>query len=344
MEQDSSWNDLVGKAKEEVDSYESRGNKDSDDYTPMVFLRNGSHKIRIYPDRSVPGRTRLIRRINFHRANVTLPGKDGKPAERSLRVRCEGEGVCKVCNVMAEANKQGYTNSWTHGNSNGLCYGIVYESSEKSDFIKLNVPVVIALEYKMIYAFNKMISGYTGAEVKSIIDTVGDSNIIEIDHKSGSGGNTIVRLDPIRRKPLPELPKHFRPLDELFVEDKPGSDEDVKLICQAIMTQAKKKSEVIQPDGSQITNGGVATKPELTPNEPPVTHNVGSATLSSPAGTFIGLPGVIASNPPDVKSPDGSPQCWGAHPEKGHPICGACEYEPTCLKTTITNKLAKTTS
>ena len=343
-EENVSWEDLIGSAKKESDAYETRNDKDSEEYTPMVFLRNGSHKIRIYPDKSVPGKVRLIRKVQFHRATVSVPGKDNKPVDKSIRVRCEG-GIdhCKVCKVMDEASKMGYTLSWTHFNTTGLCYGIVYESTEKSDFIKLDTPTVIALEYKMIYAFNKLISGYTGSEVKKLLDTLEESNIIEIDHKSGAGGNTMIRLDPIRKKSLPVLPQYFKPLDELFVPDKPGSDEDVKLICQAIIEKASNKAQILQPDGTEASQTKKVSDPIVS--EPPRVTSVGSATFSAPvssSGQFIGIPGIVGPRPlPEgTKLPENSPMCYGARPEAGHPLCRPCEFEPTCIKVTMAQALS----
>lgn len=326
---ESVWNDLVGGAKNEAESFENRSNKDDKEFTPMVFLREGSHKLRFYPDKRNPSRIRLIRRINFHKAEVTLKGKEDKPYEKKIRVRCEGEGHCKICNVMEEANKQGYARSWTHWNTTGLAYAVIFSSSDKSEYIKLNTPVVVALEGKMIYAINKLIAGHTGTEIQSIIDTQEASNIIEINHKGGKGGNTMAAFDIFRKEPLPPLPENFDNLDDMFVLDKPGSDEDVKLICQAIMANVTANPDVVQPDGSEANK---SKAPEAT--IPPAT-----STPASFSG-FPGIPGLIVHLVTGAKVPDKAPQCYGGRPASAPAICTACSFEPMCAKLTIEESLA----
>lgn len=332
------WDDLVGGAKQDSESFEKRNDKDDKEFTPMVFLRAGSHKLRLYPDKRNPSRIRLIRRISFHRATVPMEWKDkeGKitTKERSARVRCEGDATnCRVCKVMDEAKGLGYENAWKHWNSTGLAYAVIFESTEKSDFVKLNTPVVVALEGKMIYAINKLISGYTGQEVQSIIDTLEDSNIMEIDHKPGAGGNTMARLDPIRRKPLPPIPDYFDDLDNMFVKNEPGSDEEVKLICQAIMANvgANAAKNLVEPNAptTQQSKPAESTPASYTPPLHPATP-----------GSFPGIPNIIANLAGTYKIPDKSPACYGARPESGHPICTACSFEPTCAQVTISEKLS----
>ena len=319
---ESIWSDLVGSAKQEAESFETRRSSNDEEYTPMVFLREGSHKIRIYPDKSNPHKIRLIRKIFFHKADV--PGKEvGKMYK--VRVRCEGEGNCKICKVMDEANKLGYEGSWKHKNVTGLAYGVIYDSSEKSDYVKTGVPVVIALENKMIYAINKMMSELSGSELQRIIDSLDERNIIEIDHKPGSGGNTMARFSINKLYSLPPLPTHFKPLDEVYIPNSPGSDENVKAICEAIMSKIKSKTnEVVQPDGS------IAGKPKQE----------SSLNDQTSKNIFTGLPGVVAKNPAGVELPPGSPPCYGARPKAGHAICVACPIEIKCSKQTLSNELA----
>lgn len=328
---DSVWNDLVGGAKSEAESFENRSNKSDKEFTPMVFLREGSHKLRFYPDKRNTSRIRLIRRVAFHKATVKTKGKDDKPYDKSYRVRCEGESHCKVCDVMQEANKQGYAKSWTHWNTTGLAYAVIFQSTDTSKFILLNQPVVVALEGKMIYAINKLIAGHTGAEIQTTIDTLEPSMVIEIDHKGGAGGNSMARFDPFRKEPLPPLPDHFDNLDDMFVLDKPGSDEDVKIICQAIMANVGAGPDIVQPDGTEA-------------NKPKESVNVTSQSMNIPgqptSPVFPGIPGLVVNLVTGAKVPDKAPTCYGGRPASAPAICTACSFEPMCAKLTIEESLA----
>lgn len=284
-----------------------------DSNSPIAYLDDGSYWLRLYPEileRDGKKRARIIRLFTAH---------SGFPNTRKLP--CEGSS-CRICKITDPMQALDEKNAWKYqAREEALIKAIVYKSSVKSDYVKLNSPLFIVLRWKGIQAIQQFIADLAPQDLQKVLDPTKAAPMLKITVDSGSKSNWSVGFD-INSAAMPELPADFATLDTAYVKDTDfAKDDELQKVRTFAAEFIAKKTNLFTPDDQN--SGGVPGSSGAQSEETPKTETgVSSATNSSTEA---------ASNSDCPGASEGLK--FGEHPGNSF-TCVMCSKEPACIEAT----------
>jgi len=257
------------KEAEEADTGESGED------TPIVFLPEGTTKLRFYLD----PQGKFCREMYRYKLNgietpngkksIYLPYVEDNPIEK----------------LQKELESLGYGNAWMYAPSQHfLCYAWLISSDEKNDAVKLNQLVILEMKWKVWNQIMSCIREFNPQVVYDMFNPEKEMNVWSINYKRGRGGNVSVAGDMHIKCSIDPLPEGTLPLTQCWVAEGEQQDsESVALVVSHMRKLIKQIGSSKEPDQENAARTSPESPPfdkeEHTPKEsiePPKESTEGS--------------------------------------------------------------------
>lgn len=296
--------------KEETKYRSSYGGEEEGSRTPIAFLPEGSHKMRMFLDPN----GELIRDVRYHKYNnykFVCPD--------SYFYGKKEEGVkCKFCEVHAQMGS-----NWRHPAARRLiniCYAYIASTDKEGEYFKPGKSyAVITNGKKFRDTFIGWVSSLAGTQAQDFIvpylNPNAPSSITQVDIVKGTQGRVNIGVFPGPPLPAIDLGDWYKPLGEVYVPE--GFDE-----ISYNEAMKKLKEDYLDENGDLRKEFVEAAEAEAEA----LAKEAGTATENSASPAEIIVPDFVTD--PEKR------KCF-SHYTPTDPRCITCEYSEHCMAVTV---------
>jgi hypothetical protein len=321
----------------------------------VVFLQEGHHTFRFYPDRDKNGMARIVKRIWIHRGLQINP-------KRKVWIWEDD----RVNGLISELQKEGMENllgkpiwQW-YSQELGLACIHMFDTQDQ-EWHPVGSTVIVMLDKRQIFSIQDFISELHPEEKRKLLDPNTDGLGIKISvTKAGAKSNTSVGVT-MRMLALPMPPQMttqdpnvrlpFEGLDKVYIQEtdkleQADWEEFRKNVYSELEKWKAQKGQAADATGAGADfskKDGPGPNPGTTPD---VNPNKSESNSSTPVKTETSSASNVTSSvtcplaekikiKPEMVNDYGPDVRFGSHPTKNNPYCVICEHEEQCIEVTV---------